>query len=146
MNADAELDAFLGRQAEVALDEARLHLDRAAHRIDYAAELDDRAVAGAFHDTAVMGGDGRVDQIAPKGAKPCKDAIFVRTSKPGRVRSDGRLQSSDAALSVGRARPSSNRRDLATSDAAHVDYREGRDGANVTLIKAVRRDNFMNVP
>jgi hypothetical protein len=27
--------------------------------------------------------DGRVDQIAPKGPKPCEDSILVRASKPG---------------------------------------------------------------
>ena len=41
MNADAKLDASLGRQASVAFDHAGLHLDRAAHRVDHAAELDD---------------------------------------------------------------------------------------------------------
>ena len=41
MNADAEFDALFGRQAAVALDHAVLHFDRAAHRVDHAAELDD---------------------------------------------------------------------------------------------------------
>ena len=45
VNADAEFDAPLRRQAGVALDEAVLHFDRAAHRVDNAAELDDGAVA-----------------------------------------------------------------------------------------------------
>ena len=40
MNADAELDAALGRHAGVALDHAVLHLDGAAHGVDHAAELD----------------------------------------------------------------------------------------------------------
>jgi hypothetical protein len=31
----------------------------------------------------MMHRDGRVNQVAPKGAEPCEDAIFVRTSKPG---------------------------------------------------------------
>jgi hypothetical protein len=34
MDADPEFDAALGRHAGVALDEAVLHLDRAAHGID----------------------------------------------------------------------------------------------------------------
>ena len=42
VNADAKLDASLRRQARVALDHAVLHFDRAAHRVDHAAELDDR--------------------------------------------------------------------------------------------------------
>ena len=64
MDADAKFDAFFGRQARVALDHAVLYLDRAAHRVDHAAELDDRAVAGALDDAAVMHRDGGVDQIA----------------------------------------------------------------------------------
>ena len=54
VNADAKLDAPLGRQARVALDHAVLHLDRAAHGVDHAAELDHAAVAGALDDPAVM--------------------------------------------------------------------------------------------
>ena len=41
MNADAEFDAALGRQAGIALDHAALHLDRAAHRIDHATKLNE---------------------------------------------------------------------------------------------------------
>ena len=50
MDADAKLDAAFGRQAGVALDHAVLHLDRAAHGVDHAAELDAAAVAGALDD------------------------------------------------------------------------------------------------
>ena len=46
MDANAELDAALGRKPGVALDHAVLHLDGTAHRIDHAAELDEDAVAG----------------------------------------------------------------------------------------------------
>ena len=64
MNPDAVLDAPVLGHARVALDEAVLNLDRAAHRVDDAPELDDGAVARALDDPAVMRGDGRVDQIA----------------------------------------------------------------------------------
>ena len=50
MDADAELDAALGRQARVAFDQAALDFDRAADGVDDAAELDDRAVASALDD------------------------------------------------------------------------------------------------
>ena len=70
MNADAELDAALRRQAGVALDEAVLHLDRAAHGVDHAAELDEAAVAGALDDAPVMRGDGGIDQIAAQSPEP----------------------------------------------------------------------------
>ena len=48
MNADAKFDAALGRHASVAIDETVLHLDRAAHGVDHAAELDEAPVARAF--------------------------------------------------------------------------------------------------
>ena len=82
MNADAEFDAALGRHARVALDEAVLHLDRAAHRVDHAAKLDEAAVAGALDDAPVMGGDGGVDQIAAQPPKPRQRAILVRAGEP----------------------------------------------------------------
>ena len=64
MDADAKLDALVGRHASVALDDGSLHLDCAAHGVDHAAELDDAAVAGALDNAAVVGGDGGVDEIA----------------------------------------------------------------------------------
>ena len=82
MNADAEFDALVWRDLGVAFDHRPLNFDGAADRIDDTAEFDDAAVASALDDAAVMDGDGRVDQIAPKGPKPCEDAIFVRASKP----------------------------------------------------------------
>ncbi len=69
MNADAKLDTTFGRKASVALDHASLHLERAAHGVDHAAELDDDPIAGAFDDAAVMGGDGGVDEVAAEPAK-----------------------------------------------------------------------------
>ena len=82
VDADAKLDPPLGRQARVALDHAALHFDRAAHRVDHAPELDDRAVAGALDDAAVMNGDDGVDEIAAKGSQAREDAILVRASEP----------------------------------------------------------------
>jgi hypothetical protein len=61
MNADAELDASLGRHAGIAFDHAVLNFDGAAHRIDHAAKLDDRAVACALDDEPMMRSDRRVD-------------------------------------------------------------------------------------
>src|SRR5271157_2679168 len=46
VNADPELDASLRRQTGIALDHAVLHFDRAPHRVDDAAEFDERPVAG----------------------------------------------------------------------------------------------------
>ena len=82
MNADPEFDAALGRQASVPLDEAVLHLDRAAHRVDDAAEFDEAAVAGALDHATMMHGDGRIDQIAAQRPEPLQDAILVRSREP----------------------------------------------------------------
>ena len=82
MDADAKLDATLRRKAGVAFDHAVLHFDGAAHRVDYAAELDDASVTRALHDASVMHGDGRVDQIATEGPQPRQCPILVGASEP----------------------------------------------------------------
>ena len=82
MNADAEFDAPIRRQASVALDHPALHLDRAAHGVHHAAELDDRAVAGALDDAAVMSGDGGVDDVAAEAPQARERAILVRAGEP----------------------------------------------------------------
>ena len=82
MNADAELDAPIGLHASIAVDEASLHFDGAAHGIDYAAELDDAAVARALDDAAVMGGDGGVDEVATEAPQARKGAVLVRPGEP----------------------------------------------------------------
>ena len=82
MNADAKLDALLGRHARVALDHGGLNFDRAAHSVDYAAELDDRAVASALDHASVVYGDDGVDQVAAERPEPRKRAVFVRPGEP----------------------------------------------------------------
>jgi uncharacterized protein DUF5681 len=67
MNADAELDAALGRKTGIAFDEAGLHLDRATHGVDHAAELDQTSIPSSLDDAPVMGVDGGIDQV---GAQP----------------------------------------------------------------------------
>ena len=80
MDADAKFYALFERDARVALD-CVLHFERAAHRVDYAAELDDAAVAGALDDAAMVHGDCRVDQIAAQRAQSRQSSIFVRAGK-----------------------------------------------------------------
>src|SRR5271165_1288762 len=82
MNADAKLDATLRRQAGVAFDETVLHLDRAAHGVDHAAELNKRAVAGALDDAPVVRVDRGIDQIAAQPAEPRQRAILVGAGEP----------------------------------------------------------------
>jgi len=61
---------------------AVLHLDRAAQGVDRAAELHYRAVAGALDDAAVMGADGRVDQIAAEAPEASKGPVLVSSGEP----------------------------------------------------------------
>ena len=82
MNADAELDAALGRHAGVALDEAGLHLDGAAHGVDHAAELDEASVAGSLDDTPVMRVDRGIDQIAAQPPEARQRSVLVRACEP----------------------------------------------------------------
>jgi hypothetical protein len=79
MDADPEVDATLGRQTGITLDHAVLHLDRAAHCVDHAAELDNTPVASALYYAPVMYGDGRIDQIATERAQPRKRTLLVGT-------------------------------------------------------------------
>ena len=81
VDADAKLNAALGRQASVPLDHAVLHLDGAAHSVDHAAELDEDAVAGPLDHATVMHGDGGIDQIASERAQPRKCPLLVGTSE-----------------------------------------------------------------
>ncbi len=82
MHADAKLDAPILRHAGVALDQALLHFDGAAHRVDHAAEFDDDPVASALDDAAVVGGDGGVDEVAAKTPKTRQRAVLVRPGEP----------------------------------------------------------------
>jgi hypothetical protein len=93
MDADAELDAALLRQAGVALDHAVLHLDGAAHGVDHAAEFDKNSIARALDHSPAMNRDHGIDQVAAQRAQPRQRAVFVRAGQPaisGHVRSENR--------------------------------------------------------
>ena len=70
VDADAEHDAAVLGNAGIAFDHGVLNLDRAAHRVDDAAELDNAAVAGALDDAPMVDRDGRIDQIAAQRPEP----------------------------------------------------------------------------
>ena len=64
VNADPEHDAAIFGHTHVTLDHGVLNFDLAADGVDDAAEVDDRAVAGALDYAPVMDGDRRIDQVA----------------------------------------------------------------------------------
>ena len=78
---DAKFDAPVLRHAGVALDEAVLHFDRAANRVHDAAELDDRAVAGALDGPTVMSGDGWIDEVAAQTPEAREGSVLVGAGK-----------------------------------------------------------------
>jgi hypothetical protein len=78
VNAYAELDALIGRHADIALDHRVLNGDGAMHRFDYAAELDQHPVAGALEHPAVLAGDSGIDEVGPQGPQSCERPILVR--------------------------------------------------------------------
>jgi hypothetical protein len=70
------------RSGGTPVNESVLHFDRAADGVDHAAELDDCAVAGAFDDPTVMGGNGGVDEIAAQPPDARQRAVLVSTGEP----------------------------------------------------------------
>jgi hypothetical protein len=70
MDADAELDALVGRDLGVPLDHRSLDFHGAVHCVDNAAKFNDAAVAGPLDDVAMMHSDGWVDQVATERPQP----------------------------------------------------------------------------
>ena len=81
MDADAEVDPALRREASVPLRHAVLNFNGTAHCIDHAAELDQGSIASALHHAPVMHGNGRVDEITPQCTQPSQRAILIGTSE-----------------------------------------------------------------
>ena len=73
-----KIDALVGRHSDVALDHRILNCDRASHRLDDAAELDQSPVAGALEHAAVLAGDGGVDEFGAQRPQPRERAVLVR--------------------------------------------------------------------
>ena len=82
VDADAELDALIRRDSDVALDHRVLNLDSAAHGLDHAAKFDQRPVARALEHSAIMAGDRGIDEIGAQRPQPRKRTVFVRARHP----------------------------------------------------------------
>src|SRR5271155_5553779 len=82
MDADPKDDLTVLGDAVIALHHGSLHFDRAAYRVDCAAELNDASVACALNDTAVVYRDRWVDQITAQRPQPGENAILVRAGEP----------------------------------------------------------------
>jgi len=99
IDAHAKFDAPLCRCCGVAGDHLPLQLDRAAHRVDDAGELDKQAVAGSFDDATPMLGDFGIAEFTANRAQRRERALFVLAHQPrvaGDIdRQDGRQPSLD---------------------------------------------------
>ena len=74
-----ELDAPRLGDVSVSLGHRLLHLDRAAHRIDDAGELDQEPVAGGFDDAASVLLDLRIAQLAADRLQCGERAFLIHT-------------------------------------------------------------------
>src|SRR5438874_9127124 len=79
---DPEFDALGRRDARAPFAHRFLHLGRAAHRVDDAAELDQHAVAGSLDDAAIVLGDTRIDKLGPQRLESRQGAFLVRPHQP----------------------------------------------------------------
>jgi hypothetical protein len=78
IDADAQLDAALRRDAGVSLEHRLLHRDRAAHRIDDAGKFHQHAVAGGLDDPATVLGYLRIEELAAQRFEAFERAFLVR--------------------------------------------------------------------
>ena len=82
VNANPHHQRRLDGEAGVAFGKRVLDFDRGTRRFNHAAVLGDHAVAGALDDAAVMGGDGRVDEVAAQSTKTLERALLVLARHP----------------------------------------------------------------
>src|SRR5262249_49592308 len=73
----AKVDAPLCRRRGVAGIHLPLHLDRTAHRVDDAGELDKEAVAASFDDATPVLGDFGIAEFATNRTQRRERALFV---------------------------------------------------------------------
>ena len=70
VDADTKFDASLRWHARVERNHATLDFDGAAHGVDDATKLDERAVAGQLDGAAVVQGNGRIAEVAAQSPEP----------------------------------------------------------------------------
>jgi hypothetical protein len=82
IDADAQFDAVVRRDAGVPLGHRLLHLDRAAHCIDDARKFHQHAVAGGLDNAAAVLGDLRIDKLAAQRLEAFERPFLVRSHQP----------------------------------------------------------------
>jgi hypothetical protein len=89
IDADAQLNAALRRDARVPLGHRLLHLERAAHRIDDAGKFHQHTVAGSLDDAAMVLGDFGINELAAQRFEAFERAFLVRPHQPRIARDIG---------------------------------------------------------
>ena len=82
VNTDAEFDPLMLWHGSVLLGHAALDVDRTAHRINGAGELDQHAVTRRLDDAAPVGGDRGIDQGLSRGLQPGQGTFLVSSHQP----------------------------------------------------------------
>jgi len=93
VDAHAQLDPLLGWHPRIALRHSTLLLDRAAHGVHHAAELDQNSVAGAFDNAATVFRDLGFQKLTAVSVEAGKRAFLVGAHEPavaGDITSDDR--------------------------------------------------------
>jgi len=90
IDADAKLDAAVGRHAGVAPGHLVLDIDGAAQCVDDTAELDEQPVAGGLDEAAAVLGDFRIEEIATQRFEAFEGAAFISADQPRIARHIGR--------------------------------------------------------
>src|SRR5262249_38518085 len=109
VDADAEGNASIFWNVGGLRVHYRLHLDRAAHRIDYARKLQQQAIARGLDDTATVSRNRWVNHLQTEGFQRCQGATLVATHQPRVARDVGRHNGSKAALLGHSGRPARRR-------------------------------------
>src|SRR5262249_38584329 len=93
-----ESDATILRNVGRLGGHGRLHLDRAAHGIDYTGELQQQSVARGLDDTTAVGSYGRVHDFLPNDFQRRQRAALVAAHPPRVARGVARDEGGTAPL------------------------------------------------
>ena len=122
VDADAEGNAPILGYPGGAVSHRRLHLDRAAHGIDHARELQQQAVARGLDDAPSMAGDCWVDHLLPKGFQRRQRAALVPAHQPRVARDVSRHDGGKAALLGHSGRPARRKPSIQFDSLRRVEY------------------------
>jgi hypothetical protein len=109
IDADAQLNAVVRRDAAVPVGHRLLHLDRATHRIDGAGKLHQQAVASGLDDAAMVLGDLWIEEFAAQRFEAFERALLIRPHQPRIPRHIGGEDRSETAGLVHVSSPATKR-------------------------------------